>query len=75
MEKVYYSLKEASTLVGLSVSTLRRDCIIGKLKAYKYGNKWLLSQECISHLKEIVESGENIKAQKCWEKITTPRTR
>ena len=46
------TLKQASQLVGVSESYLRRLCRQGKLQAHKIGFMWVVEQEEVKKLTE-----------------------
>jgi len=48
--KLYYSLREASTTLGISESQLSGLIKTGKMKAFKLGSKILIPREAVENI-------------------------
>lgn len=53
--RMFYSLKEISRMVGLSLSTLRRLCRIRKIPATKFNNRWFFNESQKRYVEEYAE--------------------
>lgn len=55
---MFYSLKEISRMVGLSLSTLRRLCGQGKVPAIKFNNRWFFNDSQTRYINEYAEKAK-----------------
>lgn len=53
MEKQYYSVKEVSTLLGLSTKTIQRYIHAGKIKAVKLGKEYRINKQDFNQVMNV----------------------
>ncbi len=45
LEPLSYTVVQAATVTGVSISTLRAKCASGEIKAKRVGNRWIIPRK------------------------------